>query len=318
MFRNFLYEEKRGLFAFLATALVVLAATRLYMPRAEFLYTAVILAAGFCLFGILRYLDYSGRREALAEILGAPPEKTAAKDVEKKIRALEAEREAVQEADEARARHTREYMTVWSHQLKSPLFALRLLIPDEDAEPEEMLAEVFRMENYVDSLLGYYRLESDSTDYVFRTESVAELVAESVRKYRAAAAAAGSEIVLNAGDLRIVTDRKWFCFMFEQVLSNAIKYAARGAIRIGCDGGVLTVADEGIGIAPEDLPRLFERGFTGKNGRIQDRSTGLGLYLVHRVAKELNILVSVRSEAGAGTAVDFDLSAVTEGEAGSI
>ncbi len=101
----------------------------------------------------------------------------------------------------------------------------------------------------------------------------------------------------------MVSDRKWLQFILEQIISNAVKYTSRGGVRITRDGDTLTVSDTGIGIRKEDLPRIFDRGYTGYNGRIDNRATGLGLYLCRRAASALLIELSVTSTVGVGTNV---------------
>ena len=107
------------------------------------------------------------------------------------------------------------------------------------------------------------------------------------------------------GDITVLTDEKWLCFLLEQLLSNALKYTPEGGkISIFLEGETnLVIADTGIGIAPEDLPRVFEKGFTGNNGRMDKKATGIGLYLCRRVTNLLGHTISIASEPGVGTQV---------------
>ena len=106
-----------------------------------------------------------------------------------------------------------------------------------------------------------------------------------------------------------MTDEKWLCFVLEQLLSNAVKYTYEGGVTISVSPEkVLTIRDTGIGIAPEDLPRIFEKGFTGYNGRSNKKATGLGLYLCKQAADKLGVRIRVKSRPGEGTAVSLDLS----------
>ena len=123
------------------------------------------------------------------------------------------------------------------------------------------------------------------------------------------AAAFQGDAARNLSLIHILTDGKWLSFVVEQVLSNALKYTpAGGRIRIYGDGETLVIADSGIGIRPEDLPRVFEKGFTGYNGREDKKSTGIGLYLCRRVMDRLNHGISIVSRPGQGTLVRLDLS----------
>ena len=109
---------------------------------------------------------------------------------------------------------------------------------------------------------------------------------------------------------RVLTDEKWLCFVIEQLLSNAIKYTDAGSVHIYTEGtDTLVIQDTGIGIAPEDLPRIWEKGFTGYNGRVEQRASGLGLYLVKHSLDRLGHRISIVSQVGLGTTVRIDLHA---------
>ena len=105
-----------------------------------------------------------------------------------------------------------------------------------------------------------------------------------------------------------MTDEKWLSFILEQLLSNAIKYTNSGEIRITAEGKLVHISDTGIGIAPEDLPRIFERGFTGYNGRLDKKSTGIGLYLCKQACQRLSIGISAESHISTGSVFTLDLN----------
>lgn len=164
-----------------------------------------------------------------------------------------------------------------------------------------MGAELFRMEQYVDMVLQYLRLDGGENDLVITRCDLDELIREAVRRY-------GPQFVLRKLSLHyeptertVVTDRKWFVCILEQLLSNAIKYTPEGCITIRLEGDCLRISDTGIGIAPEDLPRIFEKGYTGENGRLERTSSGLGLYLAGKAAALLHIPITVDSRPGQGT-----------------
>ena len=172
---------------------------------------------------------------------------------------------------------------------------------DPGAVGTEVEVELLKIEQYVDMVLGYLRLDSESTDYVLRDTDLDGLLRQAVRKF-------ARMFILKKITL-VLTDGKWLSFVVEQVLSNALKYTpAGGRIRIYGDGETLVIADSGIGIRPEDLPRVFEKGFTGYNGREDKKSTGIGLYLCRRVMDRLNHGISIVSRPGQGTLVRLDLS----------
>lgn len=202
-----------------------------------------------------------------------------------------------------------EYYTLWSHQIKTPLAAMRLLLQESPDIPgrSAFAQELFKAEQYVDMVLGYLRIGSIHADLSPQEVPLEALVRESVKKVSTLFIHQKSttlQISFLPGT--VLTDKKWFSFVLEQILTNAAKYTPRGTVRVYLakdSPDTLVVEDTGLGIRAEDLPRIFERGFTGYNGRGGQRSTGLGLYLCHEVLQRLGHTISIRSEPGKGTAV---------------
>ncbi len=212
-----------------------------------------------------------------------------------------------------------DYYTLWVHQVKTPIAALRILLQTSESENKmELLNEVFKIEQYVEMVLGYLRLESLSSDLIIKKYSLDDVVRQVVRKY--ASLFIGKKIKLNFSSLntQVLTDEKWIVFVIEQLISNAIKYTHEGGtISIYMDYNLpntLVLEDSGIGIAPEDLPRVFERGFTGFNGRNDKKSTGLGLYLCKNVLSKLSHTIFIESEVAVGTKtkLKFDTVKIAE------
>lgn len=200
------------------------------------------------------------------------------------------------------------YYTLWAHQIKTPIAAMRLLLQQDDTERgRELSAELFKVEQYVEMVLQYLRLGSGSTDYLIREVPLEPLVRQAVRKY--APLFVHSHVSLDLGPLQgsVLTDEKWLSFVVEQLLSNAVKYARGGTVTVFREGDELVIRDDGIGIAAEDLPRVFEQGYTGCNGRTDKRSTGIGLYLCKSVCDRLGHGIRISSQAGRGTEVRVDL-----------
>ncbi len=210
---------------------------------------------------------------------------------------------------EKRERETVDYFTVWAHQIKTPLSSMKLTLQNEDTDVSRRLsADLFRTEQYVEMVLAYLRLGSSSTDFVFREKSLDEMLRASVKKFAGEFIGRKLALTYEVEDETLVTDEKWFSFVIEQLLSNALKYTKTGGITVKTEGtGKLTVSDTGIGIAPEDLPRIFEKGYTGYNGRTDKESSGLGLYLVRRVCSDLGIRITITSKVGEGSSVTLIL-----------
>ncbi len=285
---------------------------------------AVLYAAGLCVLlgavclvsGFIRY--YKRHREMLrilenVQILSGELEggKTLAEEdltaMVKKLKRLLDESETARRDD---AKESMDYYTTWVHQIKTPISTMKMMLEGEDSEESRsLLSELFRIEQYAEMALSYIRLGEDSSDYVFREYDLDGIIRDSVRKY--APQFIRKKIGLNYGgtDVKVLTDEKWLRFVIEQVLSNSIKYTREGSVTITVTPEkVLKIADTGIGIAPEDVPRIFEKGFTGYNGRLGRKSTGLGLYLCKTACSRLSHKISAESEPGKGTVISIDLS----------
>lgn len=202
-----------------------------------------------------------------------------------------------------------DYYTTWVHQIKTPIAAMRMILQGEDTkESRELLAELFRIEQYVEMVLCYFRARRIVDDFVFQSYSLDAIIRQAVHKYAPQFVRKRIRLEYAGTDATALTDEKWLLFILEQLLSNAIKYTKQGTVRISVDQNkLLTVSDTGIGIAPEDLPRIFDKGFTGYNGRADKKSTGLGLFLCKQAAGKLSIPIRIRSKVGEGTTVFLDL-----------
>ena len=238
-----------------------------------------------------------------------PPENLIEEDYRQLIRALGEEKQRQASAMDLRMSDMQDYFTLWAHQIKTPIAAMRLILqtkPENSAM--EIEGELFRVEQYVEMVLNYLRLDSDSTDFVFRTCALDDIIRQCVRKYAKQFIRKRIRLEYEGTALQVLTDEKWLCFAIEQILSNALKYTSAGSIRIFTQGETLVIADTGMGIAPEDLPRVFEKGYTGYNGRTDKKATGIGLYLCKRILNRLGHEISISAQVGKGTRVSIDLS----------
>ena len=201
------------------------------------------------------------------------------------------------------------YYTLWAHQIKTPIAAMRLLLQQEGAENGELGQELFRIDQYVDMAMQYMRLDGSGSDLLLRRYDLDEIIKPAVRKFAPQFIRRKLKLCYEPTGKSVLTDAKWLGFVIEQLLSNAVKYTPEdGTVTIRCtDVPELVIADTGIGIEPEDLPRVFEQGFTGYNGRADRKATGLGLYLCRRVCRKLGHPISIDSRVGEGTAVTIGL-----------
>ncbi len=212
-----------------------------------------------------------------------------------------------------------DYFTLWTHQIKTPIAAMYLLlqqeIPEQDRSREihfmkqyfiqkrEIESELFKIEQYVEMVLQYLRLNSSVNDFVLQEYELDGMVRQAVRKYAPMFIRRKLSLHYEPLQVKAVTDEKWLTFVLEQILSNAIKYTSAGDIFVRMEGGCLVVEDTGIGILPEDLPRIFDKGYTGYNGRSDKKASGIGLYLVKKILEKLGHKILIESEPGKGTKV---------------
>ena len=310
-----------GLFAL--SCAVFAAAFWLYgLPPEAVLYPALICAVLWLVWAVRRGVRAAEKHRALSALTAALteemlPEPETADDADyQRIVALLREAQHTQESAAARKYDDMvTYYTLWVHQIKTPIASMRLTLQNEDTPLSRRLtSELGRVERYVEMVLAYLRLDADSTDYVLRECELDALVRSAVKKFSGEFIERKLALDFQPTGARVLSDEKWLAFVLEQLLSNALKYTPSGSVSIRLEApDVLCIADTGIGIAPEDLPRIFEQGFTGYNGREDKRASGLGLYLCRRVCRNLGHTISVESELGKGTAVRLDLSRKTLG-----
>ncbi|MFD0673206.1 sensor histidine kinase [Cohnella sp. GCM10027633] len=236
---------------------------------------------------------------------------------------LSLEAEAYRDAlEEARIAHIRElndvqakqkeyydFIVSWFHEIKTPISVLRLMQQTE-FDPRGAEEEVSRIEHYVDQALYYAKLDSFNQDYEIVNCDLEQLTKEAVKAHAKSFISRKVRIRLDVPETIVQTDPKWLLFILNQLLSNSLKYTAEnGEISIASltTSGEkrLVVRDDGIGIVAADLPRVFNRGFTGVNGRTHAKSTGMGLYLAQELARKLGHNLSCESVAGAYTAMSI-------------
>ena len=203
-----------------------------------------------------------------------------------------------------------EYYTLWVHQIKTPIASMYLKLQSEDSEfSREIGTDLMRIEQYVEMVLCYLRLDSSEKDYVFREYALDSIIKQAVRRFASQFIRKKIRLEYETTNAVVLTDEKWLLFVIEQLLSNSLKYTKPG----GCislqwkSEQLLAVKDTGIGIAKEDLPRIFEKGYTGYNGREDKKASGIGLYLCKRICEKLGYGIRAESEIYKGTEMILDL-----------
>ena len=242
-----------------------------------------------------------GEREAQSPLERALAEKLEAREMELYQQRSDSERKLTDLLD---------YYTLWVHQIKTPIAASQLLVAEvADRQLKQQLEqEIFKIDSYTNLVLQYLRLESFHDDLVLKQVQIEDLVKEIIRKYALFFIQKGLNVNLYDLDKEIVTDKKWLLVVIEQIISNSLKYTKEGGLEIYMDGQELCIKDTGIGIKNSDVLRVFERGFSGYNGRLTQQSSGLGLYLSKKISEELGHQIRIESEIGKGTTVRIKFS----------
>ncbi|MBC5687322.1 sensor histidine kinase [Mediterraneibacter sp. NSJ-55] len=320
MFFDYLYEHRYTVVWALGCFLCFAAVFVLYrIDIRAVVYPGMLSGAVSLLFLIPGYLRYKRKREILKMLAWEEEDVTeqlpdVQSPLEREYQALagrmEKNRRASEENQVEAQKDMQDYYATWVHQIKAPIAVLRVLTQREDTkENQEMRSELFRIEQYVDMALCYARLGKDASDLVLQEYELDTIIRKAIRKYAGQFIRKKIRLVYSGTDERALTDEKWLSFILEQLLSNAVKYTAKGEVRITVDDRKhLTVEDTGIGIAPEDVPRIFEKGYTGYNGRMDKKSTGIGLYLVKKASEKLGHSLSVSSVPGKGSRFTIDLN----------
>ena len=308
--------------------------------KQDVVYAAVLDAILLLITVLVGFFRYSSKVKALSNALKRPVEEQAqlpeaADDVEILYhRLLENQSIARSESESSaaiRQSQMRDYYSMWVHQIKTPISAMKLLLEAEREELGQLMCddeqsqcllsdnmdsfedELFRIEEYVSMALQYQRVSSTENDFVLEKVSVDGVIRDTIKKYAKIMIRRHIGMNYSGTGQEVYTDGKWLAFMLEQILSNAIKYTPHGVVTIETaeekDRFFITIKDTGIGIKAEDLPRVFEKGYTGYNGHADKKATGIGLYLCRQMADKLGHTIRMESEIGKGTKVwiGFDL-----------
>lgn len=310
---QFFWEQRMvGLFLVLAISIFALVFSMYDIKLEAILYASMLcLAAGLLFEGVhlisylRRHTEQQKRLQGLPVFYSELPSSRtlAEQDLQEMVQKLGEQYTAVTTDWQRQQKESLDYYSAWVHQIKTPISSMKMILQQEDTEENHLLsAELFRIEQYTEMALQYLRLDSKTNDFVFQQYDLDSIIRQAIRKYAPQFILRKIRLIYEPVSMTILTDEKWMLFLLEQLLSNAIKYTPHGSVTISVTPEkVLQVADTGIGIAPEDLPRIFEKGFTGYNGRADKKSTGLGLYLCQQAAKKISVSLSVTSEVGKGS-----------------
>lgn len=316
---SYINQKKSGIIIFILTALIFAVSYFLYhLPLGAVLYPMAISA----FFGaVILISDYKKEHKKHLELLRIQQLSTELmdyfpkastiedRDYQEIIRLIKEEQAMKATQMNVRLANMTDYYTAWVHQIKTPIASMSLRLQNDDSAFSSDLAEdLMKIEQYVEMVLMFLRLESDYTDYVFREYNLDKIVKDCVKKFSKQFIRRKIRLDYRLTDETVLTDEKWLSFVIEQVLSNALKYTDSGTISIYLkEPKTLCIEDTGIGIAPEDLPRIFDRGFTGYNGRTDKKASGIGLHLCRMICKKLNHTITASSIQGKGTIIEIGL-----------
>lgn len=282
-------------------------------PMASILYSCLMLTFLCTIYMGFDFLSFTRKRKRIALILAElstePKELPEADnslemDYQEMISGLYREMKKNLAGMEKDHQEQMEYYTMWMHQIKTPISAMELSLKNlRTPENRVIEGELFKIEQYVEMALHYVKIKNLSSDLVIRDYELSEIVKASVKKYASLFINKKLTISIEPVTMFVRTDSKWLSFLIEQLLSNAIKYTNKGGIYIRFKEDMLIIEDTGIGIREEDKERIFEKGYTGYNGRIDKKASGIGLYLVKKVADYLAVRIQIESKLGEGTKV---------------
>lgn len=270
-----------------------------------FLHLSLILTVALVVSGIIDFFHKNKKHSLLKDkhVDMVNADNYIEEDYQKIIEDLEMLNRQIRDKANSDYNDMIEYFTVWAHQIKTPLAALSLTVQniDDDNLRQMLQSELIRTEEYADMVMGYLRLKDDSSDYVFEEIDISDVVRQEIRRMRTLFLSKKICVAFEPYEAHAVTDKRWLGFCLGQILTNSIKYSNGGVITITVSPQEIVVKDEGIGISEEDLPRIFEKGYTGYNGRSDKKSTGIGLYLVKKAMLAIGGDVTIASTKGEGT-----------------
>lgn len=317
---SYLRMRIKPIVAFAATGLIFLFTLALYrLPPEPGLYALAVCAFFGTIILAVDFRSFLRQHKALRKVLSdilvtteplPAPQRLLEDEYQAIVYNLGEAKMVAESEGQKRYAEMMEYYTVWAHQIKTPISAMYLRLQGEDsALSRQLTEELGKIEQYVEMVLWYLRLDAEGTDYLIREYDLDTIIKQAVRRFAPQFIYRKIALVYEPVEFRVLTDEKQLLFVLEQLLANALKYTKEGGrISIAMEeAGVLCITDSGIGIAPEDLPRIFERGYTGLNGRRDKKASGIGLYLCKRICDNLGHHIKVASVPDHGTAISLGL-----------
>ncbi len=320
LFCRYLRQHRRVIGVMVLFSVIFAVTFRLYaLPVQAVAYPACLCGLIGIILMIVDFLRVRSKHRQLSCVTGLADltagllpkaEGVAEQDYQQILMRIAEEQGACRMEEKRRYADMVDYYTLWAHQVKTPIASMRLHMQNEDSELSRSLTgDLFRVEQYVDMVLMFLKLEGDGSDYLIKSYDLDGIIRRAVKKFAGEFISRRLSLCYEPVHATVLTDEKWLSFVIEQILSNALKYTPSGSIRITLEPDrKLCIRDTGIGIAPEDLPRIFENGYTGFNGRTHMKASGIGLYLCKRICDNLGHGIYAESVVDEGTCVILDLA----------
>ena len=227
-------------------------------------------------------------------------------DMAKRIEELEIENKILQSKIIDERKDLEEYFLLWIHQIKTPITVCNLILGKPDAD-HRLREQMIYIEEYTNMAMNYLKLLERTSDMDIYEVDLDIIISSIVKKYSLIFIEKKISLNYTPTNAKVISDAKWLSIMLEQIISNALKYTKSGKISINFDKELLklSIKDTGIGIPSKDIKKIFDRGYSGFNGRVNEKSSGLGLYMVGRIAQILNIKIEVYSKLNIGSEFNF-------------
>ena len=227
-------------------------------------------------------------------------------DMAKRIEELEIENKILQSKIIDERKDLEEYFLLWIHQIKTPITVCNLILGKPDAD-HRLKEQMIYIEEYTNMAMNYLKLLERTSDMDIYEVDLDIIISSIVKKYSLIFIEKKISLDYTPTNAKVISDAKWLSIMLEQIISNALKYTKSGKISINFDKELLklSIKDTGIGIPSKDIKKIFDRGYSGFNGRVNEKSSGLGLYMVGRIAQILNIKIEVYSKLNIGSEFNF-------------
>ena len=227
-------------------------------------------------------------------------------DMAKRIEELEIENKALQSKIIDERKDLEEYFLLWIHQIKTPITVCNLILGKPDAD-HRLREQMIYIEEYTNMAMNYLKLLERTSDMDIYEVDLDIIISSIVKKYSLIFIEKKISLDYTPTNVKVISDAKWLFIMLEQIISNSLKYTKSGKISINFDKELskLSIKDTGIGIPSKDIKKIFDRGYSGFNGRVNEKSSGLGLYMVGRIAQILNIKIEVYSKLNIGSEFNF-------------